>query len=498
MSVDRSAGQQLPHRLTYQPQLHLRSLRVGWFILVIATAGCDGFVAPSIYPPHLVSTTTSPSSRGTGNLASNLPCRAHLGSFERCQRYPHRGRLNDRLEKYGRLRQPSALSAAPQGVFRPILAVTTSAASSVYMMLLALQFGLQPILTQKYAGRETSILKTTYVGVQDVTRFTICGLGLLLPMLSSTGSFRGLVAAVAAALASYHPSWEVLVPAVLYSLQNYCSITGYQSLDAITYNVLNQTKTLFAALWCFALLQQRQSIPQMVALVMLVAAAFIMETSQQAPPGKPQQHNKQQGSVPATSGSPPGSIAANDEAESGTVATRETSHSRHRQVGVLAVLAASMTSGLAGAWTQRCLQVRSNNALVFSMELSVISLSLLVGTALVKCWLPSRAAKATMDRADDCTLPAKPKSLRNRLFRGWTVKTWIPVLSNSFGGILVGLVTKHAGVVPKGFALILGLFLSGVLQNYIQRTFVSNRQWAGGTLAGLSLYLHAAFPPPSL
>jgi solute carrier family 35 (UDP-sugar transporter), member A1/2/3 len=359
------------------------------------------------------------------------------------------------------------------------------------MVLLALQFGLQPILTQKYAGRETSILKTTYVGVQDVTRFTICGLGLLLTLRSTAGSFQGLAAAVAAALASYRPSWEVLVPAVLYSLQNYCSITAYQSLDAITYNVLNQTKTLFAALWCFAILHQRQSAPQMVALVMLVAAAFIMESSQQAPREKQQQPaSSEESSIDA------GSTTASDERKKDAATTHTILQSRHRQVGVLAVLAASMTSGLAGAWTQRCLQVRSNNALVFSMELSVISLSLLVGTALGKRWLQPNAATASAESTNAFPPSTTSESVRRRLFRGWTIRTWIPVITNSLGGILVGLVTKHAGVVPKGFALILGLFLSGVLQNYIQRTHVSSRQWVGGTLAGLSLYVHAAFPPP--
>lgn len=34
-------------------------------------------------------------------------------------------------------------------------------------------------------------------------------------------------------------------------------------------------------------------------------------------------------------------------------------------------------------------------------------------------------------------------------FAYWNIFTFIPVLSNAFGGIIVGLVTKYAGGVKK-------------------------------------------------
>jgi UDP-sugar transporter A1/2/3 len=354
------------------------------------------------------------------------------------------------------------------------------------MILLALQFGMQPILTQKYAGKETSILKITYVGAQDVIRMILCALGLLvsvrasLAASASSSSAPSYLSSISSALASYRPSWGVLVPAGLYSLQNYCSITAYQALDAITYNVLNQTKTLFGALWCYALLRQRQSPPQMLALVLLVTAAFIMEDN----------HRRGSGAE-----SPPGQVEGDESANAASTALQR----RHRRTGVAAVLAASMTSGLAGAWTQRILQggkssASACNSLVFSIELSVISLLVLVTTSIARNTL--QPTQKTHLEGDDVG-SSSSTSVFCRIFRGWKVTTWIPVLTNAVGGILVGLVTKHAGVVPKGFALILGLFLAGVLQKYSQRSPVTAQQWVGGSLAALSLYLHAAFPASS-
>ena len=56
------------------------------------------------------------------------------------------------------------------------------------------------------------------------------------------------------------------IPSMLYLVQNICSLMAYQHLSPITYNVLNQTKTLSAAIFCYMLLGQQQSPQQMVAL----------------------------------------------------------------------------------------------------------------------------------------------------------------------------------------------------------------------------------------
>ena len=60
----------------------------------------------------------------------------------------------------------------------------------------------------------------------------------------------------------------------------------------------------------------------------------------------------------------------------------------------------------------------------------------------------------------------------------------------------MGLVTKHAGSVRKGFALIFGILLSGVIQAIVQPDIrISNEQILGGLLAALSLYIHSTNPP---
>ena len=285
----------------------------------------------------------------------------------------------------------------------------------VAMGLLALQFGIQPALTRRFTNPE--LPRSAVILVQEV--------------------FKVVLAASLCRKAPAHwsiRSWlqVAVVPAGLYAVQNWCSLTAYQTLDGLTYNVLNQTKTLSAAFFCYLLLGRRQSPIQIFALLLLLLAALIME----------------------------------DMFVGGTIsfAVHEPHHWTH---GVVPVLTASLLSGLAGAWSQKNLQDR--DPYFFSLELSVASLCLLSLSLLVS---------------------PDGQVLREQGHRGWTWSTLIPIGTNAVGGILVGLVTKYAGSVRKGFALILGIGLSGALSDQVTRA-----QVMGGALAGLSLYLHAVYPP---
>jgi UDP-sugar transporter A1/2/3 len=85
---------------------------------------------------------------------------------------------------------------------------------------------------------------------------------------------------------------------------------------------------------------------------------------------------------------------------------------------------------------------------------------------------------------------------KSGMAKGWTWKTWIPVFTNAAGGVIVGMVTKRCGAVRKGFALIFGLLLSGILQNsLLSDEGIGPEQVYGGILASLSVWMHSKFPP---
>ena len=81
------------------------------------------------------------------------------------------------------------------------------------------------------------------------------------------------------------------------------------------------------------------------------------------------------------------------------------------------------------------------------------------------------------------------------IFKHWTPFSCIPVAVRALGGILTALVHKHAGATRKGFALILGLIMTGVTQSLIEGERLSGDEMMAMALVILSSYLHLSYPP---
>jgi UDP-sugar transporter A1/2/3 len=411
-------------------------------LLLLGPGPSDSF-APSCKQFHFPTLTSQPRHDASLKFQS-CPSNSHKENFSPL---PYRSRQSS-----VRLAPLSSIPASLGG------------AETLYMLLLAVQFAVQPILTKRFAPPK--IIKSTYVLAQDLTRLVIC-----LSLLWMTGGW-----ATATSNWTFTGAWIAAgFPAGLYMVQSYCSLTAYQNLSPITYNVLNQTKTLSAAAWCYILMRQLQSRLQVVSLFVLLSAALVMERVVPLPFSR--QKEEAQLSTP---------VSESSSSLSSSSSSRDDQQTTHLKLGVIPVLAASLISGLAGAWTQKNLQQtvllsQHTNSLLRTVEMSFFSALFLLATLAVGS-------------------PDRVRAKREGWTVGWTVRTWIPIVTNAAGGVLVGLVTKYAGSVRKGFALILGMLLSGLLQNYLQSRedggdgMVTAEQWVGGALAAVSLWLHSNFP----
>lgn len=105
-------------------------------------------------------------------------------------------------------------------------------------------------------------------------------------------------------------------------------------------------------------------------------------------------------------------------------------------IGVLVVLAASLLSGISAALVQKAfLPPNPCNSMLFSAELAVYGIMFLV----------AREVYVSIESGSS-----------GDLLKNWDAFTLIPVLTNACGGLIVGFVSKYAGAVVKGFALIAG------------------------------------------
>lgn len=93
--------------------------------------------------------------------------------------------------------------------------------------------------------------KSTVVFMQELTKLVIAIAGISMGKAKWSDVVSGWTVT----------SWLrlALLPATIYLVQNICSLLAYENLDPITYNVLNQTKTLSAALCCYIVMKKKQS-----------------------------------------------------------------------------------------------------------------------------------------------------------------------------------------------------------------------------------------------
>lgn len=199
------------------------------------------------------------------------------------------------------------------------------------------------------------------------------------------------------------------LPAAIYALQNSLLQISYRNLDSLTFSILNQTKIFFTAFFTYIILRQKQSIQQIGALFLLIMAAVLISVGE--------------GSGKSSGSDNPELILF---------------------YGIVPVLIGSVLSGLASSLCQWASQVKKHSSYVMTIEMSIVgSLCLL----------------ASISKSPD-----GQAIKQHGFFYGWTPLTFIPVLSNALGGILVGLVTSQAGGVRKGFVIVSALLVTAMLQ----------------------------------
>eukprot|EP00042_Codosiga_hollandica_P023083 m.89499 g.89499 ORF g.89499 m.89499 type:complete len:345 (-) comp51041_c0_seq1:68-1102(-) len=294
----------------------------------------------------------------------------------------------------------------------------------VFMVLVALQFGLQPLVMKTFDNG----LATTFSIVVMVELAKIVLVLLFVLIEGEQRQFAGWTLNVSLRVAA--------VPAVVYAIQNMLLQYSYRHLDGLTFNIVNQTKTLFAALFWYILTGLKFSQLQILALGLLFGSSVVLG-GQDAPDTK-------QG------------------------------HPELYFQSFLAVMGAAVLSGLASALSLVTLQGQKRGSFLYTLELSAYGIAALM----TNVWLFDEGQRI----------------LQDGLLHGWTWASWIPVITQGLGGICSGQVMKHAGGVMRGFAIIAGLILTGLLQSYLESTPLSAETVVALPMVIAGTYLYLAYP----
>ncbi|KAJ9615377.1 UDP-galactose transporter Gms1 [Cladophialophora chaetospira] len=227
--------------------------------------------------------------------------------------------------------------------------------------------------------------------------------------------------------------FKLLVPAVLYTLQNNLQFVAATNLDAATFQVTYQCKILTTALFAVLMLGQSLSAKKWLSLVILTAGVACVQ-------------------IPSST--------ANVSAQQGNY-----------MVGIIAVAIACVCSGFAGVYFEKVLKNgQSSSIWVRNIQLSVGCLAIALFGAFV--W--------------------DGQAIREQgFFQGYNPVVVATICIQAAGGLIVAMVIKYADNILKGFATSLSIILSTVASIFIFNFVPTIYFLLGSILVFLATYLYS-------
>jgi UDP-sugar transporter A1/2/3 len=378
---------------------------------------------------------------------------------------------------------------------------TLTPLSVLYLFLLALNYSIMPRISKKYVSPKTN--KESVALVEEVVKMSMGIGGFLLTecSMNSNGgmSMHNLMTSVQEATSNWSIHSSLLaagLPSALYAIQGVLTYTSYQNLDSVTFNGITQIKTLSAALCCYLVLGKVQSKIQILALALLSLSTLVFQGMLDIRwyvNGKEKRAQRKQLELDRNKeGSRSGGV--------GTSIGGGIDVKKRFIFGIVPCLAATLLSGLAGAFSQRSLQTvvgsMERNAYFYSAEISFISAVCLLFSMATKriIALRSRFSSSPSSMKSKSASVEVTKVTKSGYFDHWTWQTFVPIIVKATGGILTALVHKHSGSVMKGFSLVLGLVFSALLQTVLDGKDLTLGQIVGTALVLLSSWLHFTNP----
>ena len=351
--------------------------------------------------------------------------------------------------------------------------------------VLSVQYGAQPLLTKKFISTNVSSLGV--VAATECMKIVLC---LILMRIQGPREIRRQFRKVRLKVFALS-----VVPAICYSIQNVLMQYGYHSVDAVLFNCLNQTKIIWTALFVYVVFGTRQTFVQCLCLLGLMLASVILQIKEILEPAVDAQ--KSLGDV-------------NGGGEKGTMMIEEEDYARY--LGVLAVTAASCLSGLASTSTQISLEALRRPAQMLTIEMAIASIPIVYFVHISKLAFgdevfvqqqqQTHLQEHAAERSGNNSL-ASSAAIQRLFYAGstewfsmfdhFTLLTFVPIFTSAVGGICVGLVTKNLGSVAKGFAITIGLILTGVIESVAKGEMLQAEQIVGLLLVGVCTHCHTVY-----
>jgi len=277
---------------------------------------------------------------------------------------------------------------------------------------------------------EAEFVTQTAVIMQEVLKGLMC-VAILLKTEGTVGS----------AWAVPTEALKTAIPAILYLGQNNLQYIAVGLLDAATYTVTYQTKTIWSGIFSYYLLQRAMKLQKWCGLGLLSLGVALVQFSSLGDK----------------------TAQVNDDKDEGRAAQRFT--------GFMILLLAAALSSMAGVYFEKILKGVKVSLWTRNLQLAVFSCIAAVAPLFFS--------------ADSGTI-----QLRG-FFYGYTSMTWVCICMNAGGGLLVGAVINYADAVTKDFAIGSSIVLSSLASTQLFGFEITPLFFMGGTLVIYAVFLYA-------
>ncbi|RWS13805.1 UDP-galactose translocator-like protein [Dinothrombium tinctorium] len=288
-------------------------------------------------------------------------------------------------------------------------------------------------LTMRMSRTQSELfISSTAVIMSEVIKLLTC----LVMVRIDEGSLWRMIASIKKNIIN-NPSdtLKVSVPSIVYYIQNNLIYIGATHLDAATCQVTYQLKILTTALLSVLMLQKRLMPHQWLALLILFVGVAVVQVEQ--------------------------------------ISHKSSSSNAHEQspiIGFFAILTACCLSGFAGVYFEKILKGSSEVSLwIRNIQLSAIATPFGLIQLMLTDWSVVH---------------------EKGFFYGYNFLTWIVILLQAQGGLLVAVVVKYADNILKGFATSLAIVLSCVISVYAFHVQLSLLFVFGASLVIESIFLY--------
>ncbi|KAJ9666609.1 UDP-galactose transporter Gms1 [Coniosporium apollinis] len=287
-------------------------------------------------------------------------------------------------------------------------------------------------------------------------------------------------------------SWKLAIPAMLYTLQNSLQYIAVSNLDAATFQVTYQLKILTTALFSVMMLGRSLSLRKWLSLLLLMVGIAIVQIPAGGDPTaigtlKDGQRSfylprsieelRDLGSIAAQQLS---KRSATYEGIDEDVAMQNPQ--LNASIGLVAVIAACILSGLAGVYFEKVLKDANATASLWvrNVQLSFYSL------------FPALFLGVFFKDGEQIA--------KTGFFVGYNWVVWTAITFQALGGVVVALVVNYADNIAKNFATSISIVISLLASVFFFNFEMSSSYLAGTSIVLLATYLYSSQdrlrPPP--